>query len=172
MKPLLLLLAYPLCEIAMFVLVGGWIGVLSTLGLVVLSAVGGVWLLRRQAHGAGNDLRNAMRDIRGPAVTVAEGALTSLGAMMLIVPGFLTDLAAIPLLVPPLRRALIERLSGRMTIVRSGPQGSSPFGNGRSADQTIIDGTFFEADPDAAQDAEPDNGPANTPRRPSGWTHH
>jgi UPF0716 protein FxsA len=172
MRSLLLLLAYPLGEIAGFVLVGGWIGVLPTLGLVILSAVAGTWLLRRQAMSAGSDLRNAMRDIRGPVVTVAEGAMVSLGAILLILPGFLSDLAAIPLLVPPLRRSLIGLLSGRMTIVRGGLRGTGADDTDRRADATIIDGTFYEADPDAGPTGGADPGPAMPKVPPSGWTRH
>jgi UPF0716 protein FxsA len=119
LKALILLLAYPLAEIAGFVLVGGWIGVLPTLGLVILSAVLGVVLLRRQALAAGQDLRGSLQGIRGPVDALADGALIALGAMLLIVPGFLSDLAAIPLLIPPLRcwracRGVLRRVDARL----------------------------------------------------------
>jgi UPF0716 family protein affecting phage T7 exclusion len=44
--PLLLVLLFPLAEIATFILVGGAIGVVRTLGLVVVSAVIGAIMLR------------------------------------------------------------------------------------------------------------------------------
>ena len=157
LKALFLLLAYPLVEIAGFVLVGGWIGVLPTLGLVILAAALGVFLLRRQARIAGQDLRGSLQGIRGPIDALADGALVALGAMLLIVPGFFSDIAAIPLLIPPLRRAIVAGLSGRVSArraTRASPTNSA----------TIIDGTFYEVDPDA---------PPSTPRdHPSGWTRH
>lgn len=157
-KMLILLLAYPLAEIAAFVLVGGWIGVLPTLGLVILSAIVGVVVLRRQAAVAGQDLRGSLQGIRGPVTALADGALVALGAMLLIIPGFLSDLAAIPLLISPLRRVLVTTLSGRLVA-----RGPDP-GRSAEANETIIDGTFYEVDPDA---------PPTPPRdQPSGWTRH
>ena len=158
MKFLLLLMAYPLGEIAGFVLVGGWLGLLPTLGLVLLAGVAGTWILRRQALIAGRGLRS-MHALRSPGALLADGALTSLGAVLLILPGFLSDLAAIPLLIPPLRRALLAALAGRVVVrdpARTGPEGP--------ADSTIIDGTYFEAEP------EPPSQSGNG--RPSGWTRH
>jgi UPF0716 protein FxsA len=157
-KALVLLLAYPLAEIAGFVLVGGWIGVLPTLGLVILSAVLGVVLLRRQAVVAGQDLRASLQGMRGPVDTLADGALVVLGALLLIVPGFISDLAAIPLLVPPLRRALVSGIAGRAAKRgRHRTRTAAP-------DVTVIDGTFYEVDPDQAPRAPRDH--------PSGWTRH
>jgi UPF0716 protein FxsA len=156
-KALILLLAYPLAEIAGFVLVGGWIGVLPTLGLVILSGLLGALVLRRQAMVAGQDLRGSLQGIRGPVDSLADGALVVLGAMLLIVPGFLSDLVAIPLLIAPLRRALVAAVSARVASRR-------PASRHASADATIIDGTFYEVDPDEAPKVPRDV--------PSGWTRH
>lgn len=163
MKLLLLLLAYPLGEIAGFVLVGGWIGLLPTLGLVLLSAALGVWLLGRQARIAGRDLRGSLRDIKMPVVTVAEGALVSFGAILLIIPGFFSDLAAVPLLIPQVRRALIAAVSRKTTFTARSQTTDGYDAPGRP-DTTIIDGTYFEAEPDPPARPSQD--------RPSGWTRH
>lgn len=161
-KALIFLLAYPLAEIAGFVLVGGWIGVLPTLGLVILSVLVGALVLRHQARVAGQDLRGSLQGIRGPIGTLADGALVVLGAMLLIVPGFLSDLAAIPLLIPPLRRALVASVAGRFAARRA------TSGRSSAADVTIIDGTFYEVDPDEAPDEAP-----KVPRDgASGWSRH
>lgn len=159
MKTLLLVLAYPLGEIAGFVLVGGWLGLFPTLGLVILSGVAGVLILRRQALAAGQDLRGSLSGMRGSVFALAEGALISLGAVLLILPGFLSDVVALLLLIPPVRRGLIAVLSRRIKGVR--PQAGR---RGNTADGTIIDGTFYEADPDANGRPPID--------RPSGWTRH
>jgi UPF0716 protein FxsA len=159
MKPILLLLAYPLSEIAAFVLVGGWIGLLPTLALVILSAVSGVMIMRHQARMAGQNLRSSLGSIRGPVNTLADGALIMLGAILLIVPGFLSDLAALPLLIAPLRKGIIVLLASRAKIVTAGARTRHS-----SAETTIIDGTFYEVDPDA--------NPRSPIDPPSGWTRH
>jgi UPF0716 protein FxsA len=159
LKPLILLLVYPLAEITAFVMIGSRIGVLATLGLVILSAVMGILVLRRQAASAGQGLRGTLDGMRGAVGTMADGALISLGAILLILPGFVSDLIALPLLIPQARRALIATISKRVTVA----QRRSP-DRRASADSTIIDGTFYEVDPDAA--------PKSPSDRPSGWTRH
>ena len=89
----------PLIEIALFVIVGRWIGVWATLALVVLAVVAGSMILRRRGLAAARGLRrfNGLQP-------VAEEALIVVAAILLILPGFLTDLLALALLTPPLRR--------------------------------------------------------------------
>ncbi len=159
LKLLFVLLVFPLVEIAGFVLVGGRIGLLPTLGLVVLAAGIGIWILRRQAMLAGRGLRGSLGDLRTSGAMMAQGALVSLAAVLLILPGFLTDMAGIVLLIPPLRRLLVVALAGRITVSRERPQAPAD-----RAATTIIDGTYFETDPDPATPPPGSTG--------SGWTRH
>lgn len=110
MPVLLFLIALPLIEIALFVAVGARIGVWGVLGLVVLSAFLGIVILRgRMAR-----IPVLLRAGAEPASLLAGGAMTAMGALLLIIPGFLTDIAGLVLLLPPVQRALAARL-GRGT---------------------------------------------------------
>ncbi len=153
------LLVLPLIEIALFVLVGGWLTLLPTLALVVLAAFAGVGLIRWQGMRAVADLRRDMGQIRDPLSTAAHGALIVLAGVLLIIPGFFTDSLALILLVPAVRRALIGRLGARVQMqgFATRPQAQS---EGRRPDANVIDGEFFEVE---------ENPP---PRGPSGWTRH
>ena len=51
-------LAVPLIEIALFIQVGGFIGLWPTLGIVVLTAILGTWLVRSQGAMALGQLRD------------------------------------------------------------------------------------------------------------------
>lgn len=143
----------PLIEIALFVVVGRWIGVWATLGLVVLAFLAGSMILRRRGLAAAGGLRrfNGMQP-------VAEEALIAVAAILLILPGFLTDAVALALLVPPLRRALIAAVAARVSVHSAGFRTES-------GDQ-VIDGEFTDLDTPAPDPAE----------RPSigrsGWTRH
>ena len=53
-------LAVPLIEIALFIQVGGAIGLWSTLGIVVLTAILGTWLVRQQGALAIAQLRGSI----------------------------------------------------------------------------------------------------------------
>jgi len=56
-----ILFGIPLAEIAVFILVGGQIGVAATLGLTLLTAVAGAVLLRRQGLATLARIRTELR---------------------------------------------------------------------------------------------------------------
>lgn len=134
----------PLVEIALFVVVGGWIGVWATLALVVGTTLAGALVLRRLGRRAVEDLR------RGTGRGIAPGdlALRTLAGILLILPGFLTDVLGLLLLVPPLRRALVASLAARVRVA----QPDTPHQR-----DIVIEGEYHRVDPDAP---------------PSGWTRH
>jgi len=130
MPILVLLLLVPLVEIALFVAVGGWIGVWGVLALVVLGALAGVALLRGRLARI-PELLQAGGD---PQRLLAGGALGGLAALLLIAPGFLTDVLGLVLLLPPVQRALLARLA-------PGPAGWR-------MRATVIEGEYTVTDPD------------------------
>lgn len=125
---LLSLVALPFIEIAVFIWIGGMIGILPTLAAIVATAVLGVALVRRQGLGLLIDSRTLMARNQMPARQLFEGMLVALGGFLLIVPGFVTDLLGLALLIPPVRAALFALLSRHMVVVTSyrGPGGEGP----------------------------------------------
>ena len=107
MPVLLVLIVLPLVEIALFVAIGGQIGIWGVLGLTILGALIGVGVLR----GRLSRLPVLLRAGVDPATLLAGGALTVLGAGLLILPGFLTDALGLILLLPPVQRAVAARLA-------------------------------------------------------------
>jgi UPF0716 protein FxsA len=108
--PLLLLLLFPLAEIATFILVGGAIGVVRTLGLIIVSSLIGMTMLRDAGVMTALKLQ---REKGNPAAILAEGGTRMLAGLLLLIPGFLTDIAAILVLIPATRGLLFGRLAGR-----------------------------------------------------------
>ncbi len=158
MPVLALFVLLPLIEIALFVLVGGWLGLWPTLGLVVLAAVAGMALVRNQGFAALRDLQRSAQGMGDPARPLAHGALIVLAGFLLLLPGFFTDLLALPLLVPPLRRLILRQLAARV-VVASATVRTTRRWPGPGAD--IIDGEATEIPPEA---------PPLPRNRPSGWT--
>jgi UPF0716 protein FxsA len=182
MRPLLPFVILPIVEIALFIKVGGAIGVLPTLALVVLSAVAGVAVMRRQGAVAVLDIQRAMAEFRDPARPLAHGALVMLAGALLVVPGLLTSAVGLLLLVRPLRDLVITRMSQRRGVRVTGAvwrqreaefMGDFPAGFGRGdrpGPGGVIDGEYSVQDDPPAPVREGLAGPRRADG--SGWTQH
>ena len=117
----LFVLALPLLEIAGFIVVGQFLGVLPTLGLILLSAVAGLFLLRIQGLGALQRLRtSAPLGVEETGLRLVNGALLAVAAILLLVPGFISDAIALLLLVPPIRALIVRRMLANMVVMKTG----------------------------------------------------
>jgi UPF0716 protein FxsA len=116
----LIFVGVPILEIALFIKVGGLIGVLPTLGLCILSAMAGVALMRRQGLQALERLRTSVEAGGDPVGPIAHGALILVAGMLLVLPGFFTDAVGLLLLVPPVRRWVIARGGSQVTVRAAG----------------------------------------------------
>ncbi|WP_417530303.1 FxsA family protein [Marinobacter lipolyticus] len=157
---LFLFIVMPIAEMAVLIKVGGMIGVLNTIGLVLLTAVVGAWLLRQQ--GLATLLRANQRLNSGelPAKEVAEGLVLAVGGALLLTPGFITDTIGFLCLIPGTRHWFVAQVLKRLVVsgqTRSfhfqAGSGQGPFGNGenpfgrqrpfdRDANGDIIDGEY------------------------------
>lgn len=145
--PLVLFLIAPLVEIASFIIVGQAIGVLPTLGLIVLSGMAGVALLRVQGAGILRRLQNEAQKGVDPGRELVHAALLVVAAFLLIVPGFFGDIIGI-LLFLPFVRDLAWRLIKPRIVVR-GAFADGGFRTARPADDNVVDldGDEFQREP-------------------------
>ena len=155
----------PLVEIAVFVQVGGWIGLWPTLALVVLTAVLGAWQLR--AQGLATLLRARDQIDRGalPARELFDGACLLVAGALLLTPGFVTDAVGFLLFLPPVRemlRGFLARYVQASMETRSFVDGEElgPGGAGRpeEAQGPIIDGEFRDVSDTAPPERPPRQG--------------
>lgn len=152
-----LLLLWPLVEIALFVVIGGAIGLWLTLLAVIGTGILGVTILQRLGLRNADRLRSEMGRMRDPLGAAGDGALRAIAAILLILPGFLTDILGAILLLPPVRRLIVAQLARRVTVASM--RSDQP---ARRSDGIVIDGEFVEVDADTTR----------TPGPPSGWTRH
>lgn len=156
MRLFLMFLIVPLIEIALFIQVGGIIGLGWTLAIVVLTAVLGTMLVRSQGLAVLNSLRASMQDLRDPSEPLAHGAMILFSGALLLTPGFFTDAIGFALLIPRFRTVIYEAIRKRIVV--------SEFQYGRAtrppAGPEIIDGEFEEVDS------------SKPTQDPSGWTRH
>ena len=113
-----LFVAVPLVEIALFIQIGGLIGLWPTLAIVVLTALAGTWLVRQQGALAIRELRGSIDRLRDPTEPLAHGAMILFSGALLLTPGFFTDAVGFALLLPPVRRAVYRWLRARVRVER------------------------------------------------------
>ena len=113
--PLLFLVfvGVPFAELYVLLQVGHTIGVLNTLGLLILVSLVGAWLAKREGIGVVRRLQAALNAGRVPGVELIDGFLILLAAALMITPGFLTDIVGILLLLPPVRAVVRHSLRRR-----------------------------------------------------------
>lgn len=102
-------LVVPLVELYLIFTVSRQIGVLPTIGLLILLSVCGAYLVKREGLRAWAQLRATVATGRLPGREVVDGALVLVGGALLLTPGFLTDAVGL-LLVLPVSRPLARRL--------------------------------------------------------------
>lgn len=155
-------LAVPLIEIALFIQIGGAIGLGWTLATVVLTAVLGTVLVRNQGIHAMSQLRSSFSDLRDPTEPLVHGAMILFSGALLLTPGFFTDAVGFLLLVPGVRAAAYKAIRARIKVARFESERTprpdySPRGHNRHGD--VIEGDYSEVTPDHGGK-----------RKPSGWT--
>ncbi|GAB2895189.1 FxsA family protein [Microbulbifer echini] len=140
MRPLLLLfIVLPVLEMWVLITVGREIGALPTIGLVFLTAIVGVTLLRRQGLSTLMRAQEKMRTGDIPAQEMVEGIFLAVGGALLLTPGFITDALGFACLIPGLRHLLLGRLLRHVTILRPGAPGQS---DSTKRGPDIIEGEF------------------------------
>ncbi len=110
---LLFFILTPLAEMLLLFEVASHIGGLWAVGLVVLTAVLGIQILKRQGLRTLLRARRRVESGELPAKEIIEGMLLAAAGAMLLTPGFITDTLGFIFLTPPARAALAAWLIDR-----------------------------------------------------------
>ncbi|MBJ7553382.1 FxsA family protein [Marinomonas spartinae] len=141
---LLLFILVPIIEMTVLIKVGSHIGALATIGLVLLTAILGVTIIRKQ--GLETALKAQEKMARGelPASEVAEGIMLIFAGLCLMMPGFITDAIGGLLLIPPLRRLFAAGLVVNFiaSMVKKGSRWTSYSRYDYHAQGETIDGEY------------------------------
>ena len=129
----LVLIAWPIAEIATLVWVGGHLGVINTVGLVLLAAFGGLALFRYVGFGLVRRVQTELSAGRMPTGALLEGFVVLVAGILLILPGFLSDVLAFLLLFAPIRRLIIAAIAARLTV------SAMPSSGRRAPEDDIVD---------------------------------
>ena len=101
----------PILEMYILIEVGSFIGALNTIGLVLLTALLGLILLRQQGFRTLLNARNKLMQAELPAEEIVTGIFLAIGGALLLTPGFVTDFIGFMCLLPFTRRLLMSQIA-------------------------------------------------------------
>ena len=104
---LLILIGWPIFEIAVFIQVGGWIGLGPTILLVLGAGALGLWLLRSEGLSLLMRAQTQMRDGIVPVHEAFDALCLVAAGLLLLLPGFISDILALILFLP-ITRSLVR----------------------------------------------------------------
>ena len=105
---LLLIILIPILEIYLFIKIGSQIGAFTTISLIFVTAIIGVYYARYEGL---NTLRSGVSQIyknQMPLFELMSGAALAVAAFLLILPGFATDLLGFLIIFPLTRRIIFS----------------------------------------------------------------
>jgi len=132
--------------------VGGLIGALPTIGLVFLTAMIGLSLLRQQGFSTLARARGRMSGGELPAQEMVEGLFLAVGGALLLTPGFVTDALGFACLIPGIRQVIIawgiRHINWQQVSARQYGHfhDNTPQGDQRTKGQQTIDGEYRRED--------------------------
>ena len=100
-----------LIEGLLLILLGRESGLLGTVLLSSVTAVGGLWLMREEDFSIWTLVEVELQQHRLPTDELWQAFLLWLAGVLLLVPGVLTDALGLSLTVPDIRSALIDQLN-------------------------------------------------------------
>ena len=133
---ILTLILLPIIEIFLFIEIGSIIGSFTTILIIFLTAIYGVYLLKHNTWKYIAEIQNKVMRGMKPDKEVLSGIINFICGILLFIPGFLTDISAFILLLDPFRSFIIKKF---LT--------TKPFNNGSTrGKKTVIDVDHSEED--------------------------
>ena len=111
---LILIILIPIVEIFLFIKVGSQIGAITTILLIFVTAIVGVYYAKYEGL---NTLKAGFTQIsknETPTYEMISGAAIAFAAFLLIVPGFATDILGFLLIFPVSRKIFFNILSKKL----------------------------------------------------------
>ena len=135
MSPILLyIILIPVIEIYLFIKIGSQIGAISTILLIITTAIVGVYYAKYEGL---NTLKAGFLQLsrnEAPAYEMISGAAIAFAAILLIIPGFATDIFGFLLIFPVSRKFFLNKFSKKF--------------NQKKEKNNFIDGEFEDIEED------------------------
>ena len=132
---LLSIVLIPIIEIYLFIKIGSQIGAITTILLIFITAIVGVYYAKYEGL---NTLKSGFLHLsknQAPAYEIISGAAIAFAALLLIIPGFATDILGFLLIFPISRKFFLNKFSNK-------------FQKKEGRKNNFIDGEFEDIDDD------------------------
>ena len=110
---LLSIILIPIIEIYLFIKIGSQIGAITTILLIFITAVVGVYYAKYEGL---NTLKSGFLQLsknEAPAYEIISGAAIAFAALLLIIPGFATDIFGFLIIFPITRKFFINKFASK-----------------------------------------------------------
>ena len=138
----------PIIEIALFVQIGGAIGLSWTLLIILATAMLGARAIRRQGVGALVRAQAQMESGQPPMGEIVHGVLILIAGIFLLTPGFMTDTLGFLLLFPATRVFVLELAASFILPKMFSSISARRRGAQKPTDAKTIDGDYRVEDTD------------------------
>ena len=99
----LIFIIIPIIEISIFITVGSNIGILNTVAIILLTALLGIFLVRRRGLSLLFNARQNMAEGIMPTDEIKGGIFLLISGLLLITPGFFTDCIGFAMFLKPVQ---------------------------------------------------------------------
>ena len=103
---LLIFIFVPIIEISIFISIGSRIGLLNTVSIILLTAIIGIFLVRRQGLSLLFNAQNNMREGIFPSQEIKGAVFLLISGLLLITPGFFTDIVGFLIFIPQVQNTV------------------------------------------------------------------
>jgi UPF0716 protein FxsA len=129
---LLIIIGFPILEIAVMIKIGKVVGILNTILLIFFTAIVGIYYAKLEGL---NTIKSGMINMyqnKIPFYEMISGASIAIAAIFLILPGFISDSIGFLLLLPFTRKIIISFLF------------RNKYNNNKKHDEEVIDAEIIE----------------------------
>ena len=105
----LIFIIIPIIEISIFITVGSNIGILNTIVIILLTALVGIFLVRRRGLSLLFSARQNMYDGVMPTNEIRGGIFLLISGLLLITPGFFTDCIGFAVFLKPVQNFISQK---------------------------------------------------------------
>src|SRR6056297_88289 len=99
-KLLMIFILVPLIELYFLLEISQFIGVFTTVMVIVFTGAAGVSIAKRQGYQVVNNIRSTLNSGKMPTDDLISALLILIGGVTLLTPGFLTDITGFLLILP------------------------------------------------------------------------